>query len=340
MAEMTFEQKYAECKDNIRSIAYSSYGRSEINQFADVVELLAIFNKKSGVTKGDVNDFLYGENDNQIEEDNNDLEANNNEIEEDDKDEINENNDRKETFINSIFKILKDRVVLFASQYPFVIIDNVLCIKENIGINEKNYIFLLISSSLEIFKKFQPVLTTDFETVSYKALKSYLPTAIIKQFGKNSEYNGTAKNKIKQLANDLGLPVDEEEISEIGERNNQERGLDIVGWIPFDDACQNKIVFLCQCACGKNYECKQHDTRRFEHYYEFYRTKPQHTLFIPRALINIDNQKFFHSDYIEDGFLVFERKRIVSLLKDNNVISSLGSKELVEKCLADTSEYY
>ena len=328
MVEMTFDQKYAECKDNIRSIAYNSYGRSEINQFADVVELLAIFSKESGISKGDVEDFLYGENDNTPEEDNND--------------EVNEseNNDRKESFVDSIFKILYDRVVLYANLYPFVITNNILYFKDAIDLNEKNYIFLLISSSLDIFKQFQPVLTTDFETVSYKAFKKYLPTATIKQFGKNSEYSGTAKNKIKQLANDLGLPVDEEEINEIGERNNQERGLDIVGWIPFDDACRNKIIFLCQCACGKNYECKQHDTRRFEHYYEFYRTKPQHTLFIPRALINIDTQKFYHSDYIEDGFLVFERKRIASLLKDDNVISSLSSKELVEKCLADTSEYY
>ena len=326
MVEMTFDQKYAECKDNIRSIAYNSYGRSEINQFADVVELLAIFSKESGISKGDVEDFLYGENDNTPEEDNND--------------EVNEseNNDRKD--VDSIFKILYDRVVLYANLYPFVITNNILYFEDAIDINEKNYIFLLISSSLDIFKQFQPVLTTDFETVSYKAFKKYLPTATIKQFGKNSEYSGTAKNKIKQLANDLGLPVDEEEINEIGERNNQERGLDIVGWIPFDDACRNKIIFLCQCACGKNYECKQHDTRRFEHYYEFYRTKPQHTLFIPRALINIDTQKFYHSDYIEDGFLVFERKRIASLLKDDNVISSLSSKELVEKCLADTSEYY
>lgn len=330
MAEMTFEQKYAECKDNIHSIAYNSYGRSEINQFADVVELLAIFNKESGVSKGDVKDFLYGENDNSLEDDTND------EVSE------SENNDRKESFVDSIFKILNDRVVLYANLYPFVLVNNILYFKKDIiDINEKNYVFLLISSSLDVFKQFQPVLTTDFETVSYKAFKKYLPSAAnIKQFGKNSEYKGTAKNKIKQLAKDLGLPVNEDEIGEIGERNNQERGLDLIGWIPFDDNCQNKMVFLCQCACGKNYECKQHDTRRFENYYEFYRTKPQHTLFIPRALINIDNQKFFHSDYIEDGFLIFERKRIVSLLKDDNVISSLSARELVERCLADTSEYY
>ncbi len=328
MAEMTFDQKYAECKDHIHSIAYNSYGRSEINQFADVVELLALFKKESGVSKGDVGDFLYGENDNTSADDNND--------------EVNEseNNDRKELFVDTIFKILNDRVVLYANLYPFVITNNILYIKDAIDINEKNYIFLLISSSLDIFKQFQPVLTTDFETVSYKAFKNYLPTATIKQFGKNSEYAGNAKNKIMQLANDLGLPINEDEISQVNERNNQERGLDIVGWIPFEDNCQNKIVFLCQCACGKNFEHKQHDTRRFENYYIFYKTKPQHTLFIPSSLINIDNQKFYHSDYIENDYLVFERKRIVSLLKGDNIVNNLSSRELVERCLADTSEYY
>lgn len=325
---MTFDQKYAECKDALRSIAYNSYGRSEFNQFADVVELLALFKKESGVSKGDVADFLYGENDAPSEDE--------------DDDEVNEseNNDRRECFIDNIFKILNDRVVLFADLYPFEISRNIIVLKEVINISEKNYIFLLISSSLDIFKQFQPVLTTDFETLSYEAFKKYLPTAKVKQFGENSDYRGNAKDKIKQLAVDLGLPIKEYEISQVNERNNQERGLDIVGWIPFEDNCQNKIVFLCQCACGKKYEYKQHDTHRFESYYYFYKTKPQHTLFIPSSLINIDTQMFYHSDYIEEGFLIFERKRIVSLLKDNNVISSLGSKELVEKCLADTSEYY
>ena len=328
MEEMTFDQKFAECKENIRSLAYKSYGRSEINQFADVVELWAIFRKDSGVSKGDVEDNFYGENDNTLEYDSND--------------EVNEgeNNDRNESFVNAIFKILNDRVVLYAELYPFEINNNILYLKKNLRNCERNYVFLLISSALDVFDKFKPILTTDFETMSYEAFKKYLPTAKVVPFGKNSAYRGTAKTKIKRLAQDLGLPIDESEFNEIGERNNQERGLDIVGWIPFDDKCQNKMVFLCQCACGKSYEYKQHDTRRFEHYYRFYRTKPQHTLFIPRALINIDNQKFFHSDYIENDYLVFERKRIVSLLKDDDVIDSLSSKELVEKCLADISENY
>lgn len=328
MAEMTFDEKFAKCKDAIHSITYNSYKGSEINKFADAVELLALFHKDSGITKGDVTDILYGENDESLEDEDN------NEVSE------SENNDRKEAFIDDIFKRLNDRIVLFGNSYPFKLDKDTVFLKKNINISNKNYIFLLISSSLDIFKQFQPTLTTDFETISFEAFKKYLPSATIKQFGKNSEYQGNAKSKIIQLAKDMGLSVNDYEISQIDEKNTQERGLDIVGWIPFEDKCHNKIVFLCQCACGKKYENKQHDTRRFENYYVFYKTKPQHTLFIPSSLININEQKFYDSDCIENGYLIFERKRIVSLLKGKNVINGLSSKELIEKCLTDTSEYH
>lgn len=317
MEKMTFDQKFTECKEKIFSVTYNSYKRSEINQYADVVELLAIFNKEC--TTGDIEDFLFGENDYDEEGVT--------------KSEINDGN---ETFIKSIFSILKYRFSLFADSYPFEINNDIIKLKDHINNSEKNYIFLLISSSLDIFNQFQTILTTDFETVSYEALKKYLPNAVVKQFGKNSEYHGNAKSKIKQLACDLGLSIKKYEISQIDNRNNQERGLDIIGWIPFDDKCSNMVIFLCQCACGKDFGPKHHDTRRFENYLEFYKTKPQHTLFIPSSLINSKN-KFDSSDDIEDDSLVFERKRIVSLIKNENVIDGLKSKELLEKCLADNT---
>jgi hypothetical protein len=150
------------------------------------------------------------------------------------------------------------------------------------------------------------------------------------------KHSNNAKEKIRNLANDLGLPTDDYEIECVGERNFQERGLDIVSWIPFEDKCQNKIIFLCQCACGKQYESKQHDLRRFEHYYRFYRTKPQRTLFVPYALINPKDGKFYHSDYIEDDYLIFERLRIISLAKrSEDVLTLLKSTCLVEICIQD-----
>jgi len=148
---------------------------------------------------------------------------------------------------------------------------------------------LLISSKLDIFNPFKLDLTADFEKVSYVVLKEFLLIkAIVKAFGKNTQYQGNAISKIKQLDNDLDLQVDDYELNQVSERNTQEWGLDIIGWLPFADKCGNKVIFLCQCACGKKeYESKQHDTRRFEIYLRFYKTKPQHTLFIPYSLINL-----------------------------------------------------
>ena len=134
----------------------------------------------------------------------------------------------------------------------------------------------------------------------------------------------------------MDLEIDDYELNQVGERNNKERGLDIIGWIPFEDKCGNKIIFLCQCACGKQYESKQHDTRRFENYLNFYKTKPQHTMFIPYSLINVRSKKFYHSDHIEKDYLIFERKRILEYHNDKN-FEETESFKLVTKCIEYSS---
>lgn len=228
---------------------------------------------------------------------------------------------------------------MYGSSYPFDIgPEQTISLKSDLSLSQKLYLFLLFSSSLDIFKSFNAEITTDFEIVSYEAIRSFLPNAVVKSFGKLSEYKGTAKEKIKQLADDIGLPTDDYEIGCISERNVQERGLDIVSWIPFEDRCQNKIIFLCQCACGKKYEYKQHEIRRFENYYRFYKKKPLRTLFIPYALINPKDGTFYHSDYIEEEYLVFERLRIINLTKrKEDMLSLLKSTCLVERCIQDCS---
>ena len=246
-----------------------------------------------------------------------------------------ERNDACEAFIDGIFTLIKERVSLFRDLYPFEIgTEQILTLKDSLTLSQKLYLFLLFSSSLDIFKSFSSEITTDFEVLSCEAFKLFLPNAKVKHFGKMSEYKGTAKEKIKELAEELDLAINDYEIGCIGERNVQERGLDIVSWLPFEDKCQNKIVFLCQCACGKKYESKQHDIRRYEHYYVFYRTKPQKTLFIPYSLINPNVGKFYHSDYIEDEYLVFERLRIINLAKrKQDILTLMQSTLLVEKCI-------
>lgn len=290
--------------------------KNDTNLYADFVELLAVFSKGDGIAHGDILDRFFGE----PGEDNS-----------------SERNDANESFVDEIFSLIEERKFLYGNLYPFDFGDEqTIRLKENPSISQKLYLFLLFSSSLDIFKSFNSEITTDFEIVSFETIRSFLPNAIVKHFGKHSEYRGTAKDKIKKLADDIGLLTDDYEIGNINERNNQERGLDIVSWLPFDDQCQNKVIFFCQCACGKQYESKQHDIRRYEHYYRFYRTKPQRTLFVPYSLINPKEKKFYHSDYVEDDYLLFERLRIINLAKQKeDVLSLLKSACLIERCIQD-----
>jgi hypothetical protein len=315
---MSFDDKFIQCIRNLDSIDKPDYPKYETNLYADFVELLVVFSKGDGIAPGDVLDRFFGEPD--------------------EKNTI-EKNDANESFIDGIFALVEERRYLFGSLYPFDIDDeHTIRLKNNLSLSQKLYLFLLFSSSLDIFKSFNSEITTDFEVISCEAIRSFLPNAIVIPFGKLSGYKGTAREKIMQLADDIGLPTDDYEIGNIGERNNQERGLDIVSWLPFEDKCQNKVIFLCQCACGKQYESKQHDIRRYEHYYRFYRTRPQRTLFVPYSLINPKENKFYHSDYVEDDYLLFERLRIISLAKQKeDMLAFLCSTCLLERCIQDYS---
>lgn len=313
---MSFEEKLALSIQKLKNADRPDCPMDCLNNYADFIELLVLFSGSDGVSYGDIQDRFFGE-----------LDENN----------TSETNDQNESFIDSIYKIIEERIALYKDTYPFDKKDEVILLKKQLLIKQKIYLFLLLSSSLDIFRSFNAELTTDFETLCYKVMQLYLPNAIVKAFGKNSEYTGSAKVKIKKLAEDLGLQLDDYDFEQIGDRNSQERGLDIVGWLPFDDHCSNMIIFLGQCACGKQYESKQHDVRRFENYYRYYKTKPQRTLFIPYSLINPGKKKFYHSDYIEQGYLLFERKRILGLLEDADdaIFNNLKTKPLVEKCITN-----
>jgi hypothetical protein len=309
---MSFDDKFLVCLQNIDNINKPDYTSSELNYYADFVELLTLFSGEDGITQGDIQDRFFGEKDYKNAQE----------------------RDTDETFIRTIFLLIVERISLYADTYPYQYNDSqVLSLKENLSNKNKLYISLLLSSKLNIFRSFQTELTTEFENIAFYTLRGYLPShSVIREFGKNSHYTGNAKAKITQLAKDLNIEIKHYELSQINERNQQERGLDIVGWIPFSDQCANNLLFLVQCACGKEYESKQHDTRRFKNYLSFYKTNPQQTLFIPYSLINVRDKKFYHSDYIEDDFLIFERKRILEFYNDE-AFNTSESIKIVEQCI-------
>ncbi len=288
--------------------------------YADYIELVALFANKCFVTASDILDRLKDEGAIRKKEETN-VAA--------------EENDKNEAWINELFSILELRATLFGDDYPFAFSPNKIILKERLSSKNELYIFLLISSNLDLFNKVKSSLTDDFEMVSYLVLKNFLPPqAIVKQFGTNSDYKGTAITKIRALAADLKVEVREYELDNISERNNKERGLDVIGWIPFSDKCPNLITILGQCACGKKWYDKHHDTSRYKRYLKFFRLNPYSAMFIPYALIGKDNgTKFFRSDDIEESTLVFERKRLIEYYNNSTDFNLLESKQIVDQCI-------
>ncbi|WP_439558409.1 hypothetical protein [Dyadobacter sp.] len=291
--------------------------------YADYVEVISLFSNNNYVSSTDVLDRFIDEGIIKKRKKNDEDQA--------------ESNDNHESWINQIFQVIVDRVHLYESDYPFETLDNnkIRLRNQHLFTNRsKLYLFLLLASNLNVFSEFEPELTSEFEMVSFEALKMFLPPhAVVKSFGKNSDYQGSAIQKIRSLASDLKVITDEQFIAMISERGNQERGLDLIGWIPYLDNVPNSFALLAQCACGKKWFSKLNESRRFEKYYKFHCNKPIHSMFIPYSLINYQNSEFYQADEFTVETLVFERKRILNFIVNDRFFDSYDSKLLVEKCL-------
>jgi len=245
--------------------------------------------------------------------------------------------DKNELWIKDVFSICQKRNQILESVYPYSIKDDFIELKDNLDERQKLYLFLLLSSNLNYFPDIESYLTTDFETVSFYSLKQFLPSnSIVKQFGKKSDYVGNAQEKIKSLGKDLNVFINEIEINR-NVNGTQERGLDIIGWIPFKDFIPNMIVIYGQCACGKEWYKKQGETRRYENsYFPLLKHRPINTMFIPFALI--ENENFiFQSDEVD--CLLFERFRILEYLPNPTFYKDLEAKLIIDECLSFTATF-
>lgn len=328
---MSFDEKIEKQFENF-SIESPRAARYIEHIYADYIELNALFLKEE-VTIADISDKLQDVRDTNI------LEIKElDDIKESDSMEIAsleaERNDIIEEKFYSIFEICKDRQSLyFEDEYPFVITGNQIKLKEILSDKQKVYILLLLCANLNYFDIIKHELTTDFELLSYYALKSYLPSkAVVQSFGKNSGYVGNAKTKIETLAANIGLDLNEKKLSCISPQNAQERGCDIVAWVPFHDKISNVFVALGQCACGKDWVKKQNDTELFKGYFLFEKT-PLHIMFVPSAISNTGN-KFYQHDRILDH-LFFDRKRIIEQLDQFDFLEELKSFVAVEKSVEE-----
>jgi len=230
--------------------------------------------------------------------------------------------------IHDWFLMLETRSLSYGDAYPFNVVDrNTLSLKNNLTEINYVYIFLLISSLLNYFSKAAiSSLTSDFEIVALHALSKYLPGyAVSRKFGKsntsNDRYVGNIANKIDLLAEDLKKNICYEP-RYFSDRDIGDLGIDLVAWLPIsEDECYSYIqIIFAQCAAGKNWLKKQDEPIRSVKNCISRIDNPINMMFIPYDARNAD-RNFHEEAKIESSLLLFDRRRIVSLLS--------GSAEMV-----------
>jgi hypothetical protein len=311
---MVFKEKLEKQFLNFK-IGIPHIAKHNLHLYADYVELIALFNNTE-ISKSDILDRLFDEG---IELNSEDTKA--------------ESDDTNERWIEEVFELAEYRKELFSDDYPFQVNRNFIKINSKFSKKNKIYLSLLISSSLNYFNELQSEITTEFEIISSYCLKDYMPkNAIVKSTGKRSDYEGTASEKIRKIAADTNIVLNEQELSNISKRNSQEKGLDLISWIPFGDKIPNLLAILAQCSCGKDWYKKQNETERYENYLQFYHKKPIHTLYIPYSLSRKDSL-FFQSDDITGDRIIFDRKRILEFLQDTAFFDKLNVSEIVNQSI-------
>lgn len=316
---MTFNSKINEVYTSYKSIDKPDYKRHDLTAYTDFLELISLFSNSDGVTRGDFQDRLFGTDDYE-------------------KSEI---RDKDEIFVNNVFEKAIQRSILYSDNYPFYVDNNqseILKLKNELNDSSKLYLLLLICSNLNIFTSFQNVLTSEFERLSAITLKDFLPRkAVVKEFGENSDYSGNTITKIRNLAKDAGLKLNDEEIQDISPFNSKEKGCDIFSWINFDDSNKNKLVFITQCTCQKKFESKLSEVNRFAEYFNFYKKEPIQLFFTPFSYINQETTFENTNKFIKD-YLYFERFRIITTCK-SFIFSEFQASKIIDKLIKFQEKY-
>lgn len=222
------------------------------------------------------------------------------------------------------FDQLEFRENNFSNFYPFYLSEDKGLLHQcnEISSQKKLYIFLLLASNLRCFsKQDQTRLANYFEIVCVAALKQYLSSASqVHLFGHNplndGRYSGSLWERIVRFATDIGdEPRRTERYYPSGKRG--ERGLDVVGWLPFSDNSEGLLVVTGQSACSPDdWEDKQltsHSARWKTHIN--FTVEPTNTVFIPHSYRQ-SNGEWYDVTRINDSILL-DRLRLVNLLSES-----------------------
>lgn len=250
-----------------------------------------------------------------------------------------EENDKLGRRVDDLFRHIEFRKGEFGSFYPFSLTSegDALIFESEQSLEQKFYIFLLLSSSLKYIRPQTTYLTSNFEFLSCEAMKKILPSnAEVHIFGANpihkSKYTGNIWKRINMLAIDLREKVFISE-SEYPPTDTGDSGLDVVGWVPFEDSASGLPVFFAQCGCTTKWVEKQHSSS-YERWGQImhFAHRPGNLAFIPFCFRNADGGWF--RERVHYFSIIVDRLRLVKLLKGQlKIFESLDSRHIVEEIL-------
>ncbi len=249
-----------------------------------------------------------------------------------DSSDVSDLNDKWNTKFIEYFDTIKSRKNDLKDIYPFELdaTSNYIKLKEELTNKNILYLSLLICSNLNNFKEIKDLLTKEFEKISKLAIEEYLKDFVFLELGENSTLRGNTRSKIEKISSVLNISYRENEIKNISSQASKEKGVDILAYKSFEDKIASMIIVLIQCACGKDWKSKTAETKRYETYLDFYKLKPIHSMSIPYYL---SSENGFKDSEELGNKLVFERKRLLEFLKDEDSFDELSIKNVVNKCI-------
>lgn len=148
-----------------------------------------------------------------------------------------------------------------------------------------------------------------FERITSKAVEKYLSGKAF-VFGwpalaaDTADEESQIKRKIRKVAEDL-----EERFSESPPPRFNDRGVDVIGWIPFVKGRSSQLVLLIQCYAGQDWKNKLPVPLESWYQYIHWGFNPVRGFAVPRVIPERD----WHEGSTDKG-LLFDRARIVNLI--------------------------
>jgi hypothetical protein len=217
----------------------------------------------------------------------------------------------RESFISDVWQELSLRQQLYL-RAPYIV--QGLVVERNFDSSSNPAYLTCLILSLFGIQDQDPDAPKLFERLSCYAAKKYLNgEALNIGWPATGNVATTIEGKIKEIANRLN-----ENYNESPDPRYNDRGVDVVGWIPFSDDRSGQIVFLLQCAAGQNWLDKSPVPLDAWYQYIHWAFNPIRAFSVPAVVSN----RYWHEKTKDKG-LLFDRIRIVNLFSERRADGEL-----------------